>query len=128
MHCFTKPLSFTLNKIYATREILRKSFDNKTNVPNEIKPVEEMVKGKGPKSQNNFLLGPISNLFFLPLFFSSLLRVGGGGGWGDGPTGPPFPPSLFLWQFSSYFGRGLFILSLWRSAIPLLFQIDKLLQ
>jgi hypothetical protein len=42
----------------ATSEILKKkSFDNKTIIPNEMKPIEEMIKENGSRGQKFFLLG-----------------------------------------------------------------------
>jgi hypothetical protein len=74
MHCFTKLLSIYFeqnlcnfiklisllpfsNMSVATHKILKeKSFDNETIVLNEMKPAENMIKGKGPRGQKNFLL------------------------------------------------------------------------
>jgi hypothetical protein len=42
-----------------TREILEgKSFDNEIIVPDEMRPVEEMIKGKGPRGQKKLVYIP----------------------------------------------------------------------
>jgi hypothetical protein len=41
----------------ATHEILKgKSFDNEAIIPDEMKSVEEIIKGNGPRGQKNSLL------------------------------------------------------------------------
>lgn len=64
----------------ATCEILNEKVNNEAIVSNEMKLVEEMIKGNGPRGQKNFLLGANrqKNLiisfyyfYFFIFFFSS---------------------------------------------------------